>query len=134
MSHADKARSAMAGVSIRYLVVIGCGWIVDNFMFLLAVGSLGIALAVMVGRLAGALSGYALHRLVTFPERIRGERSRRREIAVYVAAWIFAYLLTALGTTWLTNHWDIAPLLAKVAVELIVVPANFIVLSRYAFA
>jgi putative flippase GtrA len=133
MIMAGKSRAISESVSIRYLAVIACGWLVDNCVFLVAVGSLGIAVSVLLGRLAGALTGYVLHRSVTFPERVRGERSRRREVAVYAVVWVVAYFATAAGTMWLHNGLDIPPLLAKVAIELIVVPANFVLISRYAF-
>ena len=123
----------MRSISIRYIAVIVCGWIVDNVVFLLVVGLIGIPLAVLAGRIAGASTGYALHRTVTFPERTPGERSRRKEIVVYVCVWLAAYFITASGAVLLVDRYGIPPLLAKVAIESIVVPTNFILLSRYAF-
>jgi putative flippase GtrA len=114
----------------RYTLVMGCGWLADLLVFAIAVDSLDIPLSQLLARTTGAVMGFVLHKYFTF----RQTGSARSNVAVrYTLVWMFSYFLST-GLIMLLVNASLLPVGAKLMVEIMMVPVNFILLRVFVFA
>lgn len=114
----------------RYTLVMGCGWLADLLVFAIAVDSLDIPLSQLLARTTGAVVGFVLHKYFTF----RQTGNARSNVAVrYALVWMFSYFLST-GLIMLLANAGLLPVGAKLMVEIMVVPVNFILLRVFVFA
>ncbi|MET0067255.1 MAG: GtrA family protein [Candidatus Thiodiazotropha sp.] len=119
---------------MRYLLVGGIAWLVDFSLFTLAYTSLGIVLAQTLARIAGALVGFAGHKLVVFRDRSAQAASVRNQALQYALLWLFSYLASLVLLYLFIDSAGLHPVIAKLLTETVILGFNFATMRRYIFA
>jgi putative flippase GtrA len=109
------------------------GWLVDLGVFTLLVGAAGIAIAQFAARLAGALSGFVLHRTVTFARSGRYAHPPLHQLLAFALVWAVNYGVTVIAIELIVRGTGWNPVVAKLLVECVVVPSNFLILRHFVF-
>jgi putative flippase GtrA len=118
----------------RYLCVMGLGWLVDLAAFALFAQWLSIPLSQIIARLSGAAVGFAGHKWFSFSNGKTSSGRTARQSAVFALVWLFSYLLTTGGILFLVQKLGFEKLTAKILIEILVVPINYVMLSRWVFS
>ena len=108
---------------------MGVSWLADLAVFAVTVQWLNVVIAQLVARLTGALLGFLLHKYVTFQE---SDAKTSRAALRYLALWVFGYFASTSLILFLV-HVQLTPLVAKVIVEIVLVPLNFLLMRRFVF-
>ncbi|HEX4858091.1 MAG TPA: GtrA family protein [Usitatibacteraceae bacterium] len=119
-----------AGTALRYVVTMGAGWAADFVVFAITYAWMGIPGAQFLARVAGAAIGFALHRHFTF--RAASSRPFAVQALWYIGVWTLSYVLSTVLLV-VGVEAGLHPLVAKVGVELLIVPMNFLLLRALVF-
>ncbi len=115
-----------------YIAVMGIGWLVDNVLFFISNYFLSIPIALLVGRVSGAVSGFYLHNKYSFSDQIKRSFSWEKAIK-YSLVWIASYCVMVFGVEYLVYSFDLLPIIAKILLEFIIIPTNYILLRTFVY-
>jgi putative flippase GtrA len=114
---------------VRYVLVIGLGWLADIAVFALAVPHVNVPLAQLLARVSGALVGFVLHKHFTFQQT---NTPVPRATVRYIILWLFSYFVST-GLILLLISFKFQVVGAKILVEILIVPFNFHLMRRFVF-
>lgn len=117
----------------RYATVMGVGVIVDYVTFLLLYAFIGIPAAQLSARLAGAATGFFGHKRYTFKHRNWQLTRTAWQMVQFGLLWITNYVVSTWGIITVVNSLELAPPVAKIAVEVILAPVSFLIIRKVIF-
>jgi putative flippase GtrA len=124
-----KIKSELPAV-VRYVLVMGLGWLTDMAVFSFAILYINVPLAQLFARVTGALVGFIMHKHFTFQ---RENTPAPRAAIRYIMLWFVSYFVST-GFILLLINFKFQTLGAKVLVETVIVPINFFLMQRFVFA
>ena len=117
----------------RYATVMSVGVVVDYITFLVLYSFIGIPAAQLSARLAGAATGFFGHKRYTFKHRNWQLTRTAWQMIQFGLLWITNYVVSTWGIITVADTFDLAPPLAKVAVEVVMAPVSFLIIRRVIF-
>lgn len=120
----------LKGSGVRYLLVSVVGWLVDILMYTFTYAVVGVAIAQLFARFSGALTGFFGHKLFTFSHK---SSITQTQILQYGLLWVINYGVTVWGIYFLIDVWNFHEVASKFAVELVVIPTNYLIMKYKIF-
>lgn len=119
--------------SVRYGLVGGCVFLTDFLVYLavLFVAPGAYLAGNVAGKAAGAALGFVLHKRFTFSWRQKDPA--HRQLASYAALFAANLLLSSFLLWLLAGRIGIGPVVAKLAVDVIVIATSFIVSRAWVY-
>ncbi len=118
---------------IRYVVVGGCSWVVDILIFSCLLPFGGIVLSHTCSRIGGAIFGFFGQKFFSCQEMTRDAPTLGAQSIRYAMLLCISYLLS-LGLLYLFNMVaGVAAIESKVMAEVVVLPFNYLVMSKLIF-
>ena len=117
----------------RYLLMGGVAWLVDVAVFSLCLPSLGVVLAQVSARTAGAVVAFLGHKLVVFRALDSEPATVGLQLVGYSALWVFSLGVSTLALIGLIEHVGVNAIAAKVVVEAGIVVMNYLVMKGFIF-
>lgn len=122
--------------SFRFLIYVfvgGVQWLIDLMVYLLSWPLIGVAGAQALARASGAVAGFYLNRQHTFKAAGTPAQTGRQAFR-FAVAWVGNWSLSTLMMLWILDTFGVSEVLAKVSVDLFVVPASFLLMKMWVFA
>jgi len=117
----------------RYLLMGGVAWLVDIAVFSLCLPGLGVVLAQVSARTAGAVVAFVGHKLVVFRALDSEPATVGLQLVGYSALWVFSLGVSTLALIGLIEHVHFNPVAAKILVETGIVVLNYLVMRTVIF-
>lgn len=114
----------------RYVFAMGLAWLADVAVFAMAVVWLNIPVSQMLARTAGAITGFVLHRHITF--RQASTNNSAGAMLRFAMVWLFGYGVSTALILLIVGS-QLSPVGAKIVVEIGLVPINFVLLRLFVF-
>ena len=115
-----------------YIIVGVISWLVDVAIYHLSWALIGIAAGQFLARIAGAATAFLLNRRVTFRAN-KDASGVRPQVIKYAALLVLNWAITVGLIYYLSYGLSMHPLIAKILLDIVIVPGNYVVMKYWVF-